>query len=188
MPINIEDLAQNCQPLTLVDGSCIRFPGGAAICFNFPTIPADNGAAVRGLLAQANAALAPLAPIFTILDAVLAVADCVQGVPEAIIKLDPSKLIECIPNLVEKLAQLAQLVPQLSLVANLEIEIELLNNTNEPLLQLIGVVFGLLEVIGVQAPDLGDIESFTADTIEQSLAPIDALIDALTVVRQAIPA
>lgn len=242
MPINIAELSVACRPLLEVDGACLRFPGGAQICFNFPTIPADNGAAIRGLLAQVNTALAPLQPIFTILEALLAVIECVQGVPEAITQLDPSGLIECIPNLVAKLQALAGLIPQLSLIAflddllglivgqltamrtdvtrlanrqgqilaaaaeqvgrpglrtavtcalsNFDVEIAMFNNTSEPLNTLIGVVVGLLSVIGVPFNSDASLGAITADSlavIDDVLAPIDALIDVLTVARQAIP-
>jgi hypothetical protein len=126
MPLSTQDLQALCTPLASVSGSCLRFPGGAQICFNYPRIPSDDGEALRSLIAQANTSLAPLSPIFTLLDALLAVVDCVQGVPEAIVQLDPSKLIECIPNLAEKVAKVAALAPQLSLVAFLADLVELL--------------------------------------------------------------
>lgn len=126
MPLSLAQLEALCTPIATVQGSCLRFPGGAKICFNYPTIPADDGEALRSLVSQANTALAPLAPIFTLLDALLATVECVQGVPEAITQLDPSKLIECIPNLAEKIAKAAALIPQLSLVAFLADLVELL--------------------------------------------------------------
>lgn len=126
MPLDLQALQTLCTPLASVSGACLRFPGGAKICFNFPRVPSDDGEALRGLVAQANTALANLAPLFTLLDAVLAVVDCVQGVPEAIVQLDPSKLIECIPNLAKKVAEVAALAPQLSLVAFLADLVEVL--------------------------------------------------------------
>lgn len=119
MPLDLEGIATDCAPIGLVGGSCIRFPGGAEICFGFPRIPSDDGEALRGLLAQVNTALAPLQPFFNLLDAIIAIFDCVQAIPDAIIQLDPAGLFECAPNMVEKVGKLASLAPQLSLPAML---------------------------------------------------------------------
>lgn len=119
MPLDLDAIALDCRPISIVDGNCIRFPGGAEICFNFGRIPSDDGEAIRALLAQVNTALAPLAPIFNIVDAIVAVFECVSAVPDAIVELDPVALFECAPNMAEKVAKLATLVPQVALPAML---------------------------------------------------------------------
>lgn len=95
---------------------CVRFPVGAQVCVSMPSVNnADPSELLQALLGQINSALAPLNPIFTIIDAVLAVFDCVKAIPKAITQLNPVPLIECIPSLAEKVMKLLELVPQLSL-------------------------------------------------------------------------
>lgn len=77
---------------------------------------------MRQAFAQVNTALAPLTPIFNIIDAVVAVFDCVK----AISTLNPQEILNCIPNLAEKVAELLNLIPQVSLVALVADVIELL--------------------------------------------------------------
>ena len=94
----------------------VTFPGGAELAAQLPTagIP-DPGQLAKQLLAQANAALAPVVPLFNVLDVVLALFECVQAIPDALgPPPDPSKLASCLPDLVEKASKLLQLVPQLS--------------------------------------------------------------------------
>jgi hypothetical protein len=95
----------------------IVFPGGAALSQVLAAgseIPSGLDAATN-LLAQASPAMAPLMPIFNILDAVLALVDCVQAVPDALgPPPDPAKMAEALSGLAEKLPKLLGLVPQLA--------------------------------------------------------------------------
>lgn len=91
---------------------CISFPGGVELCANIPSvIPATSVEVVLELLNKLNSALAPLQPVFNIIDAVLAVFDCIK----AISTLDPVEIVNCIPNLAERINALLSLIPQLSL-------------------------------------------------------------------------
>jgi hypothetical protein len=108
-------LSEFCIELFSFDQCCVTFPGGAQICAQFPTIPTDNGEAVKQALAQVNSALAPLQPVFNIIDAIIAVFNCVQAIPDAITNLDVTGLVECVPDMVEKVQRLLALIPQLSL-------------------------------------------------------------------------
>lgn len=74
-------------------------------------MPPSPDELVRQLFAQVNAALAPLQPIFNIIDVVVAIFDCIK----AISTLDPVKIIECIPNLAQRVAALLRLIPLLSI-------------------------------------------------------------------------
>lgn len=77
-------------------------------------------------------ALTPLAPLFNVLEAVLAIFDCVQAVPESFgPPPDPSALISAIADAVRKISRLVGLVPQLSLPRTI--------------LGLIDILLGLLE-------------------------------------------
>lgn len=95
------------------DGShCISLPGGAEVCFTPPSIiPMTGLEQMLALLGQLNSALAPLQPIFNIIDAVVAVYNCI----EAISTLDPTEILNCIPDLAEKIQKLLMLLPQFAL-------------------------------------------------------------------------
>lgn len=102
-----------CVMATVGDQSVtVRLPGGATlqpmISVPFPT----NLQIVKNLLSQASSALAPLLPVFNIIDAIIAIKDFASSVPELIV--NPPAVVEAITNLVEKVAALASLIPQLS--------------------------------------------------------------------------
>ncbi len=92
----------------------IRFPGGAELQVQSPSQNPDAFELSKQLLAQGSAGLAPLQPVFNILDVALASFECIKAIPEAITSLDPQGLIDCIPDLAEKADKLLSLVPQLS--------------------------------------------------------------------------
>lgn len=52
--------------------------------------------------------------MFNIIDVVLARFQAVKAIPDAISHLDPSKITDALPDLTQKAAKLAPLVPQLS--------------------------------------------------------------------------
>lgn len=111
----LPDLRDFCLDVDVVPGEvCLTFPGGQEVCATLPDlVPPTPDKLIRQLFAQANAALAPLQPVFNIIDAVVAVFDCIK----AISTLDPQKIIECIPGLAEKVNKLLALIPQLSIPA-----------------------------------------------------------------------
>lgn len=95
---------------------CIRYPVGQQICATLPQLAnPDLAELVAQLFSQLNSALAPLSPILDIIDIILAIVDCIKAIPEAIIKLDPTGLIECVPALLEAVNKILALLPQLSL-------------------------------------------------------------------------
>jgi hypothetical protein len=105
-----------CKPIPRLPAPRqIVFPGGAALSQVLAAgaeIPSGLDAAAN-LLAQASPAMAPLMPIFNIVDAVLALVECVQAVPDALgPPPDPVKMAETLSQLAEKLPKLLDLVPQ----------------------------------------------------------------------------
>jgi hypothetical protein len=112
----LPDLSTVCIDLKVTSQElCITFPGGAEMCVQVPGVP-DPTDVSKQLLAQANAALAPLVPIFNIVDAILALFNCVKAIPDSLgPPPDPTKLAECIPDLAKKIDQLLKLIPQLSI-------------------------------------------------------------------------
>lgn len=111
----IPDYDQLCVGFEVSEGEkCIFYPGGGSVCVSIPTYsPPSPSQLAQDLLAKINTALAPAQPIFNIIDAVLAVFQCVK----AIATLNPVKIIECIPNLAQKVAALVKLIPPLSMPA-----------------------------------------------------------------------
>lgn len=93
-------------------GLQVRMPGGATLQVMVPDVNPSDIAITKSLLSQGGAALAPLIPVFNLIDAMLAVKDFAEAVPGLI--TDPSALVSAIEGLIEKIAKLAQLVPQLS--------------------------------------------------------------------------
>ena len=57
-------------------------------------------------------ALAPLVPLFNILDTVITIFNCLKAVPEVI--TNPGAIIECLGDLGKAIGKLLQLIPQLS--------------------------------------------------------------------------
>lgn len=111
MPIS--DYRQLCFGISAAPGDkCITFPGGTELCVSIPSlVPLTGAELVQDLMGKLNTALAPMQPVFNIIDAVLAIFECIK----AIATLDPVCILQCIPNLAERINALLQLVPQLSI-------------------------------------------------------------------------
>ncbi len=105
------DVAAVPSPLTLT------LPGGVSLqslVQSAQGIP-NQLDLVQSLMAQASPALAPLKPVFDIIDTVVAVFACLKAIPDAFgPPPDPSKLIQALEDLAKKVDNLLRLVPQLS--------------------------------------------------------------------------
>jgi hypothetical protein len=98
------------------DALAIHFPGGATLIPNVGLPPSllENA---RAMLGQANAALAPLQPIFDVIETLVAIQNCIKAIPDALgPPPDPSKLANCIPDLAEKVEALISLLPPASVL------------------------------------------------------------------------
>ena len=78
-----------------------KIPTGSDMCMDF--------------FSQIGPAMAPLKPFFDILDTALAIYRCVSAIPDAIVSLDPSELLNCMPALAKAIDQLLKLLPYLSI-------------------------------------------------------------------------
>ena len=112
----LPDLETLCAELIVTPQRLtVIVPGGASLDPELPDLgPADPMRLAKQLLAQANAALAPLGPVFDLIDVGLALVEAVKAIPDAISHLDPGKITDALPELAQKAGKLAPLVPQLS--------------------------------------------------------------------------
>jgi len=94
------------------------------LCLNLPEIPdpfelpLPGGVTIEriNLMEVIQPLLAPLIPLFEIVDTIVAIFNCVKAIPDSLgPPPDPTVLAACIPELGEKVAQLLKLIPQLSL-------------------------------------------------------------------------
>src|ERR1043165_2467911 len=112
----IPDLKSICVELTVHPQSLsVTFPGGASVDAELPDVGVPDPMELsKQLLAQANAAPAPRGPVFNLIDVALALFNAVKAIPDAISHLDPSKITDALPDLANKAARIAAIVPQLS--------------------------------------------------------------------------
>ena len=107
-----------CEALPeLPDPMQITLPGGATISQVISAVKSAPNAVDMGLnlMQQAGPALAPLMPIFDIIEAMQAMSACTQAIPDALgPPPDPTKLAKCVPDMAKKVAKLLKLIPQLS--------------------------------------------------------------------------
>ncbi len=94
------------------------------ICVEIPELPDPLAVTLPGgvtmqqinLMEAIQPALTPLMPLFDIVDAVVAVFNCVKAIPDSLgPPPDPTALAQTIPELAEKVSKLLRLIPQLSL-------------------------------------------------------------------------
>jgi hypothetical protein len=114
----LPDLCQITAEITPgPSGLCVTLPGGNVICAQLPsTMSPPSGLQLsRQLIAQVNAALAPLAPVFSIIEVLLALKKFADAVPDSLgPPPDPTVLVEAIEELTSKVDKILALVPQLS--------------------------------------------------------------------------
>lgn len=92
----------------------VTFPGGAAVSSLVPILAPSPIQVAQQLMAAVNAALAPVVPIFDLIDVARALFAVAQAIPDAITHLDPSGIAQALPDLGQKIARLLPLVPQAS--------------------------------------------------------------------------
>ena len=138
------------------------------ICIEIPELPdpltltLPGGAEIQhlNLLDLVQPALAPLVPLFNIIDTIVALFNCVKAIPDTLgPPPDPTALAECVPELAEKVAQLLKLIPQLSLplmiVGLIDLVINTLSQARDVLVHLQTQMEQILNAID-RATDLDD--------------------------------
>lgn len=114
------DVQAGCLEIEIdasLDDLSITFPG--PFILSIPAPPGiDISAALdyaKQIIASLNAAIAPLTPIFNIIDLLLLLVEFAKAIPDAIISLDPGKLTATIPKLSAKLDKLLAMLPPISI-------------------------------------------------------------------------
>jgi len=99
----------------------LQLPGGAKLVAGLnSSVVGTSSELARQMFGQINSALAPILPLLDIVDAVTSMTECIKAVPAALVELDPTKLIECAPNMISAVAKVANLIPPLSLPATIK--------------------------------------------------------------------
>lgn len=136
---------------------CLRLPPLDVCALLLP-----GGATLEGVdvLAQAQSALAPLVPMFRVLEVLVAVKNCIEGTLDlAQVPPDPTKLLDCLPALTEKLAQILAMLPQFSIPAMV---VTLIDCITGELIRLRNYIAGILAQVQralaviQRASELGD--------------------------------
>lgn len=110
MPIDVSVLVvQQEEPTPPLS---VTFPCGGEVA-SLPQIPFPDGMAMaKSLLATANAAMAPLNPIFKVIDLALLIVEAFKAVPEMV--TNPAKLIALLEKVVQAASALTKIIPPLS--------------------------------------------------------------------------
>lgn len=134
-----------------LDQVCIPLPGGGEICFhgkvgNIP-VPQDL---CDDLIPRIEVTLGMLAPLLCLIEIALALIEVVKAIPDAVgPPPQPQGLVEALSDLLEKMACLLPLLPQLSicplLKALLDIIINCLISIREQLQNIVTLRAGLLD-------------------------------------------
>jgi hypothetical protein len=94
------------------------------ICVDIPdigdpfavTLPGGIEIEDYNIMKAIQPALAPLMPLFEIIDVVVALYNCLKAIPDCFgPPPDPTALVNCLPDLAKKLMKLLSLIPMLSL-------------------------------------------------------------------------
>lgn len=115
-----------CAELTVdVDLLALKVTLPGPVEISLPTFTAPNAQDyVTKLMGQANAALAPLVPIFRIVDIALALKAFASAVPGVV--TNPGKVISALKDLLAKIGGLAAILPQISVPIMLRSLLDLL--------------------------------------------------------------
>lgn len=138
------------------------------LCLHLPEIPDPFALTLPGgvtierinLIEVIQPLLAPLMPLFEIVDTIVAIHNCVKAIPDALgPPPDPTVIAACIPELGEKIAQLLKLIPQLSLPILLKqicrLIVQTLREARSALVHLRDQMLRILKAID-RASDLAD--------------------------------
>lgn len=126
----------------------IHFPGGAQLVPHLEGLPPSLFAMAQHMLGQANAALAPLNPIFDVIETIVALKDCITAIKDALgPPPDPSKMAECLPDLAAKVEVLLALLPPASVLRTIAEILDVLIALLQGIVIELGAVVALLRKV-----------------------------------------
>lgn len=109
----VVDLSALCVPIPEYPKElCLTLPGGLQFCSTTGHLQLGSFEYARAAMAQMNPALAPLGPIFKVIDAILSVEKCLSTIPDILgPPPNPKKLKDALEDLAEKMVLVAKLMP-----------------------------------------------------------------------------
>src|ERR1700742_140941 len=160
---------------------CLTLPGGAEVCPSTGELPPALFTFAKIALGAANSAMAPLAPIFTIIEVITSIQKCLAAVPGIVgPPPDPSKLVQALEDLAEKMSKLLQLIPQLSVplmvVQLIDIIIATIDGAASEMTSLARFLATIqqAEFLAAQAPGLNPIALCARSSLEMQMSNIEA--------------
>lgn len=110
-PISLADLCKSVPQMPR-EQLCLTLPGGAEFCPN-PTVYSTGMLEYAQLaLGHANSALAPLRPVFELIEAIQLIVKCLETIPDVIgPPPNPQPLIEVLGKLAQKMQLIVKLAP-----------------------------------------------------------------------------
>lgn len=194
---DVHDLCKEHKLDIELFGLTITLPIGIELSTQFVRIP-DPGDVTAALLAQVNAALAPLSPFFDVLDLLLTLKDMV----EALASLDPFKIAAALPKFKVKLDKLKKLIPQLCLPLTIKgtirVVIKLLVSIRADLLDIIlrqtridlsaqrGIALGSLSLQAAVTCAQANLD-VQLNVVRNNAAPLNRFLAALALFASLIP-
>ncbi len=121
------------------------------------TLPGGIAIERTNLMEVIDPLLAPLMPVFNLVDTIVAIVNCIKVIPDVI--TDPTAIGDCLKELGKKVGKLLQLLPQLSIPLLLVQLIELLIATlRQVRTELLHLQQQMVQITGVidRAMDLDD--------------------------------
>ena len=117
MPLDVDAIGEACAEISAgPDTLCVTFPGGMEICIQGDPDKLDPSDQVKKLFDTVNTALAPLQPVFTVIDAVISIKDCIEALIDALgPPPSPKPIIDCLTKLLALVEKLLKLIPQYSI-------------------------------------------------------------------------
>lgn len=171
MSLNLEELV--CVPIAEMPPTlCVTLPGGFEVCAIQGEMPPSLFQYAQAALGAANSALAPLGPIFTIIEVITSLFKCIKTIPDCLgPPPNPAKLIKALGDLTALMNKLLKLVPQLSVPLMI--------------LQLLDVI---IAVIDGAAAELASLARFAQQIAQAETAALTApaLLDMVVCARASL--
>lgn len=116
---------------------------------------------VAKFMNMVNLALAPLRKYLRVVQAIIAIKDCIEAIPKAIITLSPQPLFDCFKSLIRAIAHLIQDIPPIPYIQTIvdvcRVSVELVDAVAATLTRLDNKLTALLDLRNYAAA-LGDVE------------------------------